>query len=153
MSRRPTREEPDPVDSHVGKRLRTRRVGMRISQSDIGKKLGVTFQQIQKYENGTNRVGASNLFRLAGALDVPVAYFFEDLPKSDKSGLSETGQDTFKHDKADSKTNAKVHDPMSEPESIKLVHNYFRIDSPAVRQQVFQLVKSIADDEAIKSKK
>lgn len=144
MGRRPPREEPDPVDTHVGKRLRARRVGMRISQSDIGKKLGVTFQQIQKYENGSNRVGASNLFKLAGALDVPVAYFFEELPKGMAGGFAEGNQDGFDHGKGKGKT----HDPMSEPESIKLVHNYFRIDSPAVRQQVFQLVKSIADDEA-----
>ena len=157
MSRRPPREEPDPVDSHVGKRLRTRRVGMRISQSDVGKKLGVTFQQIQKYENGTNRIGASNLFRLADALDVPVAYFFEALPKGVSAGLSEDAQDGFSHGKSAGKSEGKkaekTHDPMSEPESIKLVHNYFRIDSPAVRQQVFQLVKSIADDEIAKNKK
>ena len=153
MTRRPPREEPDPVDSHVGKRLRARRVGMRISQSNVGKKLGVTFQQIQKYENGTNRIGASNLFRLSDALNVPVAYFFEDIPKDGKGGLSEASQDGFKHGKAGSKADTKVHDPMSEPESIKLVHNYFRIDSPAVRQQVFQLVKSIADDEATKGSK
>ena len=153
MSRRPPREEPDPVDSHVGKRLRARRVGMRVSQSDIGKKLSVTFQQIQKYENGTNRIGASNLFRLADALGVPVAYFFESLPKSTKDGFSEAGQDGFVYDKAGGDGAGNTHDPMSEPESIKLVHNYFRIDSPAVRQQVFQLVKSIADDEATKNKK
>ncbi|MDH3335661.1 MAG: helix-turn-helix domain-containing protein [Rhodospirillaceae bacterium] len=141
MTKRQLREEPDPVDQHVGKRLKTRRVGLRISQSDIGKKLGVTFQQIQKYENGSNRVGASNLFRLADALEVPVSYFFEDLPKGQAAGFAEDRQDKFSNKDKD------VFDPMNEPESIKLVHNYFRIDSPEVRQQVFRLVKSIADDE------
>ena len=144
MARKQAREEPDPVDMHVGKRLKARRVGLRISQSDIGKKLGVTFQQIQKYENGTNRVGASNLFRLADALEVPVAYFFEDLPKGRAVGFSEDKQEKFEGD--------GVFDPMGEPESIKLVHNYFRIDSPEIRQQVFRLVKSIADDEEKKQR-
>lgn len=144
MSRKQPREEPDPVDLHVGKRLKARRVGMRISQSDIGKKLNVTFQQIQKYENGTNRVGASNLFRLADALEVPVSYFFEDLPKGMAAGFAEDKQEKFNGD--------DVFDPMGEPESIKLVHNYFRIESPEVRQQVFRLVKSIADDEEKKKK-
>ena len=144
MSNKHPREEPDPVDLHVGKRLKARRVGMRISQSDIGKKLNVTFQQIQKYENGTNRVGASNLFRLADALEVPVSYFFEDLPKGMAAGFAEDKQEKFNGD--------DVFDPMGEPESIKLVHNYFRIESPEVRQQVFRLVKSIADDEEKKKK-
>lgn len=144
MSRKQPREEPDPVDLHVGKRLKARRVGMRISQSDIGKKLNVTFQQIQKYENGTNRVGASNLFRLADALEVPVSYFFEDLPKGMAAGFAEDKQEKFNGD--------DVFDPMGEPESIKLVHNYFRIESPEVRQQVFRLVKSIGDDEEKKKK-
>ena len=147
MARKHISEEPDPVDCHVGKRLKARRVGLRISQSDIGKKLGVTFQQIQKYENGSNRVGASNLFRLADALEVPVSYFFEDLPKGQAAGFAEDKQEKFGGKKSED-----VFDPMGEPESIKLVHNYFRIDSPEVRQQVFRLVKSIADDEEKKKR-
>lgn len=134
MSRRPPKDAPDPIDIHVGQRLKARRVGLRISQSDIGKALDVTFQQVQKYENGANRVGASNLFRLAQALNVDVSYFFEDMaPPSKLKGLSDQPVARFEHD------------PMSQPESIKLVHNYFRIASPAVRSRVFQLVKSIAD--------
>ena len=134
MSRRPPKEAPDPIDIHVGQRLKARRVGLRISQSEIGKALGVTFQQIQKYENGANRIGASNLYRLAKALDVEVSYFFEDLdsPRNIKS-LSDQPATPFEHD------------PMTQPESIKLVHNYFRIASADVRARVFQLVKSIAD--------
>ncbi len=138
MSKRIPKETPDPVDTHVGRRLKARRVGLRISQTDIGKKLGITFQQIQKYENGSNRVGASNLFKLADALKVNVSYFFEDMPKGGaKAGgmaFGEGEQDSFEHD------------PMAQPESIKLVHNYFRIANPAVRQQVFQLVKSMAEN-------
>jgi len=138
MSRRPPKEVPDPIDTHVGQRLKARRVGLRISQSEIGKALDVTFQQIQKYENGANRIGASNLYRLAQALNVEVSYFFEDLPSATKiKSLSDQPAASFEHD------------PMTQPESIKLVHNYFRIFSPGVRGRVFQLVKSIADAEAL----
>jgi len=138
MSRRPPKEVPDPIDTHVGQRLKARRVGLRISQSEIGKALEVTFQQIQKYENGANRIGASNLYRLAQALNVDVSYFFEDVPSASKAkSLSDQPASGFEHD------------PMTQPESIKLVHNYFRIASPGVRGRVFQLVKSIADAEAL----
>jgi len=138
MSRRPPKEVPDPIDVHVGQRLKARRVGLRISQSEIGKALDVTFQQIQKYENGANRIGASNLYKLAQALNVDVSFFFEDMPSASKiKSLSDQPAAGFEHD------------PMTQPESIKLVHNYFRIVSPGVRGRVFQLVKSIADAEAL----
>jgi len=136
MSRRPPKEAPDPIDIHVGQRVKARRVGLRISQSEIGKALEVTFQQIQKYENGTNRIGASNLYRLSQALDVDVAYFFTDMPSGTKiTALSDQPASAFEHN------------PMTQPESIKLVHNYFRIASPAVRNRIFQLVKSITDQQ------
>lgn len=140
MSRRPPKEAPDPIDIHVGQRIKTRRVGLRISQTEIGNALGVTFQQVQKYENGANRVGASNLYKMAQALDVEVSYFYEDMPSSSKlKSLSDNPAASFEHD------------PMSQPESIKLVHNYFRIISPAVRNRVFQLVKSISDQTSFSS--
>src|SRR5512132_3925215 len=76
--RKPVSEEgPDPIDQHVGTRIRGRRVGLRISQTKLGHSIGVTFQQIQKYESGSNRVGASNLFKIAKALGVDVSFFFE----------------------------------------------------------------------------
>lgn len=134
MSRRPPKEAPDPIDIHVGQRVKARRVGLRISQSEIGKALDVTFQQIQKYENGANRVGASNLHKLSKALDVDVSYFFADMPSAAKlKGLTDNPPTSY------------AHDPMSQPESIKLVSNYFRIASPTIRNRVFQLVKSISD--------
>lgn len=134
MSRRPPKEAPDPIDIHVGQRLKARRVGLRVSQSEIGAALGVTFQQIQKYENGANRIGASNLYKLSQALNVDVSYFFEDMPSASRlKSLSDQPPANFEHD------------PMVQPESIKLVHNYFRIASPTVRNRLFQLVKSIAD--------
>ncbi len=70
-------EGPDPIDRHVGTRIRGRRVGLRVSQTKLGQAIGVTFQQIQKYESGTNRVGASNLFKISKALGVDVSFFFD----------------------------------------------------------------------------
>ena len=134
MSRRPPKEAPDPIDIHVGQRLKTLRVGARVSQSKIGEALDVTFQQIQKYENGANRIGASNLYKLSQALNVDVSYFFADMPSDAKlNGMRDQAPATF------------TRHLMDEPESIKLVSNYFRIASPAVRNRVFQLVKSISD--------
>src|SRR5512144_1919283 len=80
--RKPVSEDgPDPIDQHVGTRIRGRRVGLRISQTKLGQSIGVTFQQIQKYESGTNRVGASNLFKIAKALGVEVSFFFEGVAR------------------------------------------------------------------------
>jgi len=75
------RNNPDPIDIHVGLRVRERRKMLSMSQSSLGGIVGVTFQQIQKYERGTNRIGSSRLFRLANALDVTVSYFFEGTAK------------------------------------------------------------------------
>ena len=137
MTKRPRKEQPDPIDVHVGSRVRARRMGLRISQAEIGKVLGVTFQQIQKYENGANRIGSSNLYKLSQALEVDVSFFFDGLstakPSKNGPGLSEQAA-SFEHD------------PMLAPESIKLVHNYFRITNPKIRQRMFQLVKTIADN-------
>ncbi|WP_339862292.1 helix-turn-helix transcriptional regulator [Paremcibacter congregatus] len=76
-----THKKPDPVDIHVGSRVRLRRTLLGISQSTLGDKLSVTFQQVQKYERGANRIGSSRLYRIAEALDVPVAFFFDDMPE------------------------------------------------------------------------
>src|SRR5512144_3188783 len=100
--RKPVSEEgPDPIDRHVGTRIRGRRVGLRISQTKLGHSIGVTFQQIQKYESGTNRVGASNLFKIAEALGVEVSVFFEGVSRrnaavgSPSFGLAEPPQQSF----------------------------------------------------------
>ena len=72
--------EPDPIDVHVGSRLKMRRKLLSMSQGEIGNNLGLTFQQIQKYEKGANRIGSSRLLKLSKILDVPVEYFFEEMP-------------------------------------------------------------------------
>ena len=140
MRKRSAKGTPDPIDKYVGSRVRARRVGLRMSQTKLGQAIGVTFQQIQKYENGTNRVGASNLFKIAKTLDVEVAFFYEHIPDSlwmdevpRKKGLADQSLAEFEHD------------PMHTREAIELSHNYFRIPSDTVRRRIFQLVKTIGE--------
>src|SRR5919112_1074553 len=86
---RPDREHrPSPIDVHVGGRVRLRRTLMGMSQERLGEALGLTFQQVQKYERGVNRIGASRLFDLARVLDVPIGFFFDDMPDAMGGGIS-----------------------------------------------------------------
>jgi transcriptional regulator with XRE-family HTH domain len=140
--RKPVAEDgPDPIDQHVGTRIRGRRVGLRISQTKLGQSIGVTFQQIQKYESGTNRVGASNLFKIAKALGVEVSFFFEGVAREDMGmavpslGLAEPPPQSFDIN------------PMNSREAFELMHNYFRIPDPIVRKRLFQLVRILAFSE------
>jgi transcriptional regulator with XRE-family HTH domain len=140
--RKPVSEDgPDPIDQHVGTRIRGRRVGLRISQTKLGQSIGVTFQQIQKYESGTNRVGASNLFKIAKALGVEVAFFFEGVAReqmamaSPSPGLAEPPPQSFDVN------------PMNSREAFELMHNYFRIADPTIRKRLFQLVRVLAFSE------
>lgn len=137
MAKRNRKTGPDPIDIYVGSRVRGRRVGLRLSQSKLGVVVGVTFQQIQKYENGANRIGASNLYKIAKALGVNVEFFYEGMPeefpaKNSSGGLSE-GSVPFEQD------------PMNSRDAIEIVHNYFRIESPNVRKRLSQFVKSLAE--------
>ncbi|MDE2583532.1 MAG: helix-turn-helix transcriptional regulator [Rhodospirillales bacterium] len=135
---------PSPIDVHVGSRIRLRRTLLGMSQERLGESLGLTFQQVQKYERGVNRVGASRLFDLAHALDVPISFFFDDMPDSVAGplgasarrlhGLSEA-QDPFGDD------------TMSRRETLELVRAYYRISDPAVRKRVFELIKSMGPPE------
>ena len=82
----------DPIDVHVGTRIRTQRLSQSMSQKELGQKLGVTFQQIQKYEKGANRIGAGRLFRIARILSVPLTYFFENVSSAPQSLVGEIGE-------------------------------------------------------------
>lgn len=136
--KRGTKGTPDPIDKYVGSRVRGRRVGLRLSQTKLGNAIGVTFQQIQKYENGTNRVGASNLFKIATTLSVEVGYFYDQIPASVVKGR-------VKRVKGLAEEAAKFEvDPLSSREAIELMHNYFRIPDEQVRQRLFKFVKSLA---------
>lgn len=140
MSRRPPRTSPDPIDKYVGSRVRARRVGMRISQTKLGGSIGVTFQQIQKYENGTNRIGASNLYKISRQLSTEVSYFFQDMPEGlyeassvDPYGLSIPIAEPFEND------------PLSSRASISLVHDFQRIPNDQLRESMGKFVRALAN--------
>lgn len=127
---------PNPVDIHVGGRIRLRRTLLGMSQEKLGKAIGLTFQQVQKYERGTNRVGSSRLFQLAKVLNVPVSFFFDDMPNEVSGGnaaLAEPGK-PFEHN------------PFTKRETLELVRAYHKIGDRSVRKRVFELVKAIASD-------
>lgn len=135
-------EGPDPIDRHVGTRIRGRRVGLRVSQTKLGQAIGVTFQQIQKYESGTNRVGASNLFKIAQSLGVEVSFFFQGL-------VSEPAdQGHMAAGLADQPPAPFYGNPMNSREAFELMHNYYRVADPTVRKRLFQLVRTLAFSEA-----
>jgi transcriptional regulator with XRE-family HTH domain len=113
-----------PTDIHVGKRLRLRRTILGLSQEAIGNAIGVTFQQIQKYERGTNRISSSRLLDFSKFLNVPVAYFFDEMEKASTASANATGvaeeSASFEHEK------------LSSRESLELMRAYYRISDPRV---------------------
>ena len=114
-----------------------RRTLLGLSQEKLGEALGLTFQQVQKYERGANRIGASRLYQISHVLDVPVSFFFEELSPGDGRmghagpGLAEGGEE-FEQD------------PLAKRETLELVRAYYRITDPRVRRRVFELVKALA---------
>ncbi|MFA5952747.1 MAG: helix-turn-helix transcriptional regulator [Hyphomicrobium sp.] len=127
---------PNPIDRHVGSRVRMRRMLAGVSQEKLGDALGVTFQQIQKYEKGSNRVSASRLQHIAKMLDVPVAFFFDGAPNGDlpAGGFS------------DAASSAYASDFMSSSEGVQLTKAFVRIKSPKVRRRIIDLVESLAEE-------
>lgn len=130
---------PNPIDVHVGKRLRLRRTLLGFSQEKLGDAVSLTFQQIQKYERGTNRMGSSRLYQLSQILNVPVAYFFDDL----EPDIAERGAPRSALADETSRESADP-DQLGHRETLELVRAYYRIESPLVRKRVFELVKSLA---------
>jgi|AGTN01.3.fsa_nt_gi Predicted transcriptional regulators len=129
--RRRTRAKdgPEPVDIHVGMRLRLRRTLLGFSQTELGEALGLTFQQIQKYERGVNRVSASTLHRMASVLSVPVSFFFDDMP-ADLELPCPAG---------------KEYD-ITRRETLELLRNYYSV-SDFTRKLIYNLIKSIKESE------
>ncbi len=126
---------PNPVDVHVGHRVRLRRTLLGMSQDRLGQALGLTFQQVQKYERGVNRIGSSRLYRLSQILDVPVSFFFDEMSLLDESaapGLRERPAEPFETD------------PMIKRETLELVRAYYRIADPTARKRLYELTKAIA---------
>ena len=138
---RPEKESrPSPIDVHVGSRIRLRRTLMGMSQERLGEPLGLTFQQVPKYERGVNRVGASRLFDLSRVLDVPISFFFDDMPDPRANGV-QVGVAGFAE--RPEGFGAPADDPLSKRETLELVRAYYRITDPAVRKRVFDLIKSM----------
>jgi transcriptional regulator with XRE-family HTH domain len=133
-----------PIDVHVGKRVTQRRVLLGMSQKALGKAIGITFQQIQKYERGANRLGASRLYEFACVLDVPVEYFFEELSGAAKR--TPTRSKGQQHVGAPLDPNA---DPMTRPETLKLVRAYFKIRNLSVRREIAAAIKTLAREEHV----
>ncbi len=133
------KKKPNPIDVHVGSRIRLRRNMMSMSQEKLGESLGITFQQIQKYEKGTNRVGASRLQAISSILGVPVSYFFEDAPGGEAvetRGLAEDGSASF------------VVDFLNSAEGIQLNRAFVQISDPKVRRKILELVKTLGGGSA-----
>lgn len=128
---------PNPVDIHVGARVRLRRTLLGMSQEKLGEAIGLTFQQVQKYERGANRVGASRLYDLSRVLDVPVSFFFDDMPDEISSkSVHERREMSESPDPFDN-------DPMNRRETLELVRAYYRIADPNQRKKIFELVKAM----------
>ena len=133
--RRVRGEGPHPVDIHVGSRIRMRRTLLGLSQEKLGDALGLTFQQVQKYERGANRVGSSRLYEISRILDVPISFFFDEM----SGDVSNAGTVA-----AVEPVEGSQRDPLARRETLELVRAYYRIDDPRVRKSVFELMKSIA---------
>ena len=139
---------PSPIDVHVGARVRLRRTLLGMSQEKLGDALGLTFQQVQKYERGVNRIGASRLFDLSRVLDVPIGFFFDDMPPEiggDDRGR--TGGDRRGRFGGFQETQGSFEDDaLHRRETLELMRAYYRITDPAVRKRVFELIKSLVPE-------
>jgi transcriptional regulator with XRE-family HTH domain len=130
---------PNPIDVHVGARIRLRRTLLGVSQEKLAEAIGLTFQQVQKYEKGSNRVSSSRLYDLARILEVPLSYFFEDM----SAGVSAQTPSALMKSKHQPEI-APGHDPLAKRETLEFVRAYYRIADPAVRKRVFELTKAVA---------
>jgi transcriptional regulator with XRE-family HTH domain len=131
------RRTPSPVDKHVGSRVRMRRMILGMTQEKLGNGLGLTFQQVQKYENGKNRIGASRLQHISHILQIPVPFFFEGAPllPGQPEGIVEAPSPAY------------VFDFLATTDGLALTKAFMRIKEPSLRRRVVQLVEEIAGDE------
>ncbi len=125
---------PHPVDVHVGARLKFRRRLLGLSQTALGNALGLTFQQIQKYENGANRISASRLYQAASILEVPITFFFEDMPSEINGGKTRASEA-----------------PVIDGQTTKLLRAYLLVPDDQIRQSILELVRQLATDPERKS--
>lgn len=132
------KKAPNPIDKHVGSRVRMRRMMLNMSQEKLGDALGLTFQQVQKYEKGTNRIGASRLQQIAHILQVPVSFFFEGaphLPGQHTGGMSEAPSPAY------------VSDFLATSDGLSLTKAFMRIKNSKLRRRIVDLVEQIAGED------
>ncbi len=128
---------PHPVDVHVGARVRLRRKLLGMSQTKLADALGLTFQQVQKYEWGANRIGSSRLYDLSRVFDVPIEHFFEDMPADIAAGSPAKGRGRAKEPPG------YELDPMAKRETLELVRAYYNIEDANVRQRLREMAKAL----------
>lgn len=135
---RKTKGTPDPVDVHVGQRLRVRRSLLGLSQEKLADSIGLTFQQIQKYERGMNRISAGRLYQFSKILDVPIAYFYDQFAGKSRFkatlGMADNDQEEF-----------TVGDLMQNKETIDLIRAYYTIDNPEIRKDIMKFIRSMGN--------
>ena len=130
------KKAPNPIDKHVGSRVRMRRMMLGMSQEKLGDALGLTFQQVQKYEKGTNRIGASRLQQISLILQVPVSFFFEGAPPPPgRPGLSEAPSPAY------------VTDFLATTDGLTLTKAFLRIQNPKLRRRIVELVEEMAGED------
>jgi len=134
-------KKPNPVDAHVGSRVRLRRMLLGMSQERLGESMGLTFQQVQKYEKGVNRIGASRLFQISKILDVPVQFFFEEAPYagdgSRAPGLAESDSEAF------------ILEFLNSREGLELNRAFVKIGDAKVRKSVVDLVRALSSSNGV----
>jgi transcriptional regulator with XRE-family HTH domain len=139
----------NPIDVHVGSRVRLRRMLLGMSQERLGERLGLTFQQVQKYEKGVNRIGASRLFDLAQVLGVPVQFFYDDAPPGLHESMGYTSHLTHAGPGIGERTSESyIVEFLSTREGLELNRAFNRISDARVRRSIVELVRSVAGDEA-----
>jgi transcriptional regulator with XRE-family HTH domain len=134
----PRKQAPNPTDQHVGSRVRMRRKMLAMSQKKLGAALGLTFQQVQKYERGANRIGASRLQQMSHILQVPLGFFFEGAPNASAPHGSNKSELWM----------AQIDDFVSDPDGLRLIRAFMRIDNAALRRRIVMFVQEIAGDDA-----
>lgn len=134
------------MDIHVGSRVRLRRMMMGLSQDRLGEELGLTFQQVQKYEKGVNRIGASRLFDISRILEVPVQFFYDDFDgvSGHANGMAEPETPGYTDGKSD------FFAALATPEGMQLARSFAAISDPIVRRRILDLIKALADEDTVK---
>ncbi len=133
----------NPIDQHVGARLRTRRTLLGLSQTVVGDAIGITFQQLQKYESGSNRISASRLYDLSQILDVDTAYFFDGMDQATQN--ESPALHSRRKSTRSPKKPTKSEDPLIKRETLELVRAYYKISDPKIRNHVRKLFQSVSD--------